>query len=106
LFGNIGSAIGLTIAAAIWQGILPKKLTAYLPPEDLPNLPMIYADITTQLSYPPGSPTRMAIPHAYGDAQRGRLIARSAVWALGFVAVFMWKDIKVIGMKQTKGRVA
>lgn len=106
LFSNIGGAVGLTISAAIWQGILPKKLAEYLPADELPNLLLIYEDITTQLSYPAGSPTRLAIQHAYGDAQRGLLVAGTAVWALGIVSVLMWRDIKVIGIKQTKGCVA
>jgi hypothetical protein len=106
LFGSIGSAIGLTVASAIWQGILPQKLAEYLPVEDLPNLALIYGDITTALSYLPGTPTRLAIQHAYGDAQRGLLIAGTSIWVLGFVAVLLWRDIQVIGMKQTKGVVA
>ncbi|KUJ15350.1 MFS general substrate transporter [Mollisia scopiformis] len=105
-FGSIGSAIGLTISSTIWQDILPKKLALYLPAEELPNLVMIYGDLTTQLSYPPGSPTRLAIQHAYGDAQKLLVIAGTAVWVLGFLAVFMWRDIKVTGIKQTKGTVA
>jgi hypothetical protein len=90
LFGSIGGAIGLTVAAAIWQNVLPKKLAKYLPAEELANLPLIYADITTQLSYTVGSLTRIAIQHAYGDAQLMILIAGTAVWALGIVAVVMW----------------
>ncbi|KAK3079365.1 hypothetical protein LTS18_005036, partial [Coniosporium uncinatum] len=106
LFGNIGSAIGLTISSAIWQGVLPNKLVEYLPAEELPNLLMIYGDIVTALTYLPGTPTRDAIQHAYADAQRGLLIAATSVWVIGFVAVLMWRDIKVIGIKQTKGVVA
>jgi MFS family permease len=105
LFGYIGIAIGLTIAAAIWQDILPKKLALYLPPDQLPNLQSIYEDIQTQLSFPVGSPTRLAIQHAYGDAQKNILIAGTASWAIGFVAVLIWRDIKVIGIKQNKGHV-
>ena len=105
MFGNIGAAIGLTIATAIWQDILPKRLAEYLPAEELPNLPLIYADITTQLLYPVGSPTRIAIQHAYGDAQMRMLIAGTAVWVVGLGAVVVWRDIKVIGIKQTKGHV-
>lgn len=105
-FGSIGSAIGLTISSAIWQNVLPKKLAEYLPAADLPNLLMIYGEITTQLAFEEGSETRMAIQHAYGDAQRGLLIAGTAVWVLGLLAVVMWRDIKVIGIKQTKGVVA
>ena len=105
LFGNIGGAIGLTIAAAIWQGIFPTKLAEYLPASELPNLLTIYEDLTTQISYPVGSPARIAIQEAYGDAQKMMLIAGTAVWAVGVVAVIMWRDIRVIGIKQTKGHV-
>ncbi len=105
MFGNVGGAIGLTVAAAVWHGVLPKKLAKYLPASELPNLPTIYEDITVQLSYPVGSPARVAIQRAYGDTQMNMLIAGTAVWALGVVAVLMWRDIRVIGIRQTKGHV-
>ncbi|KAL8782448.1 MAG: hypothetical protein Q9213_005378 [Squamulea squamosa] len=105
MFGNIGGAIGLTIAAAIWQDVFPKKLAEYLPASELLNLLTIYADITAQLSYAVGSPARLAIQHAYAEAQMMMLIAGTAVWAVGLVAVLMWRDINVIGIKQTKGHV-
>lgn len=105
MFGNIGGAIGLTVSAAIWQDIFPNRLAKYLPASELPNLLLIYEDITTQLSYPAGSPARIAIQHAYGDAQTRLLIAGTAVWAVGIVAVVMWRDIRIIGIKQTKGHV-
>lgn len=105
MFGSVGGAIGLTIASAIWQDTLPKKLMEYLPAEELPNLLLIYGDITTQLSYPIGSETRLAIQHAYGDAQVRMLAAGTAVWVVGFIGVIMWRDINVIGIKQAKGHV-
>lgn len=105
MFSEIGGAIGLTVAASIWQDVFPKKLAEYLPAEELPNLATIYADLTTQLMYPMESATRIAIQHAYGDAQKMMLIAGTAVWAVGFVATFMWRDINVNGIKQVKGHV-
>jgi MFS family permease len=105
VFSSIGGAIGLTIASAVWQDILPKRLVEYLPADELPNLLMIYADLTTQLSYPVGSETRLAIQHAYGDAQTRMLAAGIAVWAIGIVGVLMWRNINVIGIKQAKGHV-
>lgn len=69
MFGSVGSAVGLTIASAVWQDILPKKLERYLLAKELENLPQIYADLNTQLSYPIGSETRTAIQRAYADAQ-------------------------------------
>ena len=105
VFGSIGGAIGLTVSAAIWQDVFPKKLAEYLPASELPNLLTIYEDITTQLSYAVGSPARIAIQQAYSDAQKMLLIAGIAIWAFGIVAVIMWRDIMIIGIKQTKGRV-
>ncbi|KAH7129552.1 siderophore iron transporter mirB [Dactylonectria estremocensis] len=105
MFAEIGGAIGLTVAAAIWQEVFPKKLAEYLPTEDLPNLLMIYGDLTTQLLYPVGSAGRIAIQHAYADAQKMMLIAATALWAIGLGAVFMWRDINLAKIKQVKGHV-
>lgn len=105
MFGNVGGAIGLTVASAIWQNTIPQKLMEYLPAEELPNLLQIYADINTQLSYPLGSPTRIAIQHAYGDAQLRMLAAGTGVWVIGLIGVLLWRDINVIGIKQNKGHV-
>ncbi|KAK6715598.1 hypothetical protein SNK04_006547 [Fusarium graminearum] len=103
---SIGQAVGLTVSSAIWQDVIPRKLAEYLPEEDLPNLPIIAADIVTQLSFPVGSPTRLAIQHAYGDAHKLLFIAGTAAWVLGFVGTLMWKNINIKNIKQTKGRVA
>lgn len=103
---SIGQAVGLTVSSAIWQDVIPRKLAEYLPAEDLPNLPIIAADIVTQLSFPVGSPTRLAIQHAYGDAHRLLFIAGTAAWVLGFIGTAMWKNINIKNIKQTKGRVA
>lgn len=105
LFSSIGGAIGLTIASAIWQNTLPKKLLEYLPAAELPNLAMIYADINAQLAYPMGSPARIAIQKAYADAQVNLLSVGVGVWAIGLASVIMWRNINVIDIKQTKGHV-
>ena len=105
MFSEVGGAIGLSIAAAIWQGVFPKKLAEYLPAEDLPHLFDIYATVEAQLAYPEGTPAREAVQHAYGDAQKMILIASTAVWAIGLVATLVWKDINVKEIKQVKGNV-
>lgn len=105
MFSNIGGAIGSTVAGAIWMGVFPKRLAQYLPEESAGDFALIYGDLTQQLSYPVGSPTRDAINQAYGDAQRYMLISATAVLALAFVCVAVWRDIDVRDRKQTKGRV-
>ncbi|KAI5240941.1 hypothetical protein E4T43_05729 [Aureobasidium subglaciale] len=101
----IGGAIGLTVVATIWQTVFSKRLALYLPEQDLTSLPLIYADLTTQLSYEIGSPTRIAIQHAYGDTQRDMGLTATVVWVLGVLAVGMWRDIKVSDMEQVRGHV-
>ncbi len=105
LFSNIGSSVGLTIAAAIWTSILPTRLLRYLPAEQQENLVLIYSDLTTQLSFPIGSETRLAVQHAYGDAMMMLYIAGTAFWVVGIVALLLWRDTNVQNIKQVKGLV-
>ena len=105
VFASIGGAIGSTIATAIWTGVFPVRLAAYLPAENQVDLLTIYADISTQISFPVGSAARDAIAHAYADSQRYMLIAAACLQALGMVAVFVWRDLNVKEFKQVKGTV-
>ncbi|XP_014558639.1 hypothetical protein COCVIDRAFT_24842 [Bipolaris victoriae FI3] len=105
IFGNIGGAIGYTIAASVWTDVLPSRLMQYLPEDDLPNLVMIYSDITTQLSFPMGSPTRMAIQRAYEVAFTRLLSIATGLCVLAAVGIFLWRNINVKEIKQSKGHV-
>lgn len=102
---SIGGAIGLTVSAAVWQAVFPKKLAAYLPESEQGNLTTIYGSLDAQLSYPMGSPARIAIQKAYGDSQKMMLIAATAVLSLAVVGTAMWRDIDVRKHKQVKGTV-
>jgi hypothetical protein len=57
------------------------------------------------LSYAVGTPTRDAISHAYGDAQKMMLIASTVILVIAIPATAVWRDIKVKDFKQVKGRV-
>ncbi|PTB61786.1 MFS general substrate transporter [Trichoderma citrinoviride] len=102
---SIGGAIGLTVAAAVWQAVFPKKLAVYLPESAIGNLTDIYGSLDVQLSYPMGSPERIAIQKAYGDSQKMMLIAATAVLSLSVVGTAMWRNIDVRKHKQVKGTV-
>ncbi|KAL6886974.1 major facilitator superfamily domain-containing protein [Trichoderma evansii] len=102
---SIGGAIGLTVSAAVWQAVFPKKLALYLPESEQGNLTTIYGSLEAQLSYPMGSPARIAIQKAYGDSQKMILIAATAVLSLAVVGTAMWRDIDVRKHKQVKGTV-
>ncbi|KAH6615874.1 major facilitator superfamily domain-containing protein [Chaetomium sp. MPI-SDFR-AT-0129] len=105
MFSNVGGAIGSTVAAAIWNGVFPKKLADHLPVEMQGNVTSIVASLETQLSYPLGSATRVAIQKAYGDAQRIMIIASTVIQVLSVISVVAWRDIKVKDFKQVKGLV-
>ncbi|KAI4643876.1 uncharacterized protein J4E79_011148 [Alternaria viburni] len=105
IFGNIGGAIGLTIAASIWSDVLPSRLRQYLSPEELPDLHGIFGDLAKQLSYPIASPTRIAIQHAYEDAISRLLLVSTGIWVLGAFGVLMWRNINVKQIQQSKGHV-
>ncbi|SMR58791.1 unnamed protein product [Zymoseptoria tritici ST99CH_1E4] len=105
VFNAIGGAIGNTIASAVWTGTFYANLAKHLPAETLANATAIGASLETQLSYPVGDPTRVAIQIAYGNAQRYMLITATAITVLGFPAVMMWRGIDARERKQVKGRV-
>ncbi|KAK4081202.1 uncharacterized protein Triagg1_2734 [Trichoderma aggressivum f. europaeum] len=105
MFSSIGGAIGLTIAGAVWQAVFPIKLAEYLPPDEQSNLISIYSMLEVQLSYPVGTPTRIAIQRAYGDAQLMMLVSGTAVWAIGFVGVAFWRNNNIKNIQQVIGQV-
>ncbi|KAK5325022.1 hypothetical protein LTR93_004497 [Exophiala xenobiotica] len=103
--GTIGGSIGEAISGAIWTNTFRKALERNLPASALPDVQTIYGSLITQLSYPVGSPERLAIQKSYGYAQTRMLAAGSAIMVLGFVWVGMMKNLNVKKMTQTKGNV-
>jgi MFS family permease len=103
LFGSVGTAVGSTVAAAIWTGVFPVALKRYLP--STANFEFIYGSIYSQLGYPVGTPTRTAISLAYADAQQYMLIASISVLALGLGCAWLWRDIKLKDVRQVQGNV-
>lgn len=106
MFFSIGGAIGSSISAAIWNGVFPEKLAMYLPPETQNQTVLIFGNLSKQLEYPMGSPTRVAIQQAYGDAQRMMLTAAVVFVSLGYIAIAVWRDIRVKDVKHEKGTPA
>lgn len=103
--GTVGDAMGATISGAIWQNTYPNALEKYLPADAMDNFEMIYEDLDTQLSYPVGSPTRLAIQHAYGYAQTRMLAVGTGIMALAFIWTMMIKNIDLKKIPQVKGMV-
>jgi MFS family permease len=97
---SIGSAVGSTIAGAMWTGIFPDRLARNLPASAQGDLASIYGDLTVQSSYPWGSETRDAINLSYAETQRYMLIAATSIYLIMWVSVAMWQDVDVRKMKQ------
>ncbi|EEY19262.1 conserved hypothetical protein [Verticillium alfalfae VaMs.102] len=101
--GGMGGSVGSTISGAIWTNTFLPALRRYLP-EGVDAL-VVYGDIVAQLSYPVGSPERLAIQQAYGYAQTRMLAAGTGIAGVLIVWICMLKDLNVGEMKQTKGVV-
>lgn len=98
VISSIGSALGSTVAVAMWTGILPGKLAMHVPSTE--NWETIYGSLKIQLSYPVGSPVRDAINAAYGDTQKLMLISATCLYLITWGSVFLWQNIDVRKMKQ------
>ncbi|KAF4856369.1 MFS siderochrome iron transporter 1 [Colletotrichum siamense] len=104
LFGSIGAAIGLAIAGGIWNNVLENNIYKNLPADSKDLTAKIFGDLTTQLSYPMGSPIREAIIAAYADVQRKMVIAGCAFIPLIFVSLVIWRNIDVKTVEEKKGK--
>ncbi|KAK5121543.1 hypothetical protein LTR85_005377 [Meristemomyces frigidus] len=103
--GTVGDALGATVSGAIWTNTFQKALRRNLPASALGNLDAIYEDLGTQLSYPVGSPARLAIQKAYSYAQTRMLAAGTGVMSLSLVWMLLIRDIDVGKIAQVKGMV-
>ncbi|KAH6658286.1 MFS siderochrome iron transporter MirB [Truncatella angustata] len=103
--GTIGGAVGNAISGAIWTNTFESALERFLPADALPELATIYASLPVQLSYPVGSPVRLAIQEAYGYAQTRMLAAGTGIMVLCFVWILLLQNFNVSKMSQTKGVV-
>lgn len=91
----IGSAIGQTIAGAMWTGIFPNQLATNLPASAQADVATIYGSIDVQASYPVGTPERDAINLSYGNTQRLMLIAAVCILSLSLFSVALWENVDV-----------
>ncbi|KAJ6014804.1 MFS general substrate transporter [Penicillium herquei] len=103
--GTVGDAMGATISGAIWQNTYPNALRMYLPESAMDNFDEIYEKLDIQLSYKVGTPTRIAIQHAYGYAQTRMLAVGTGIMALAFIWTMMIRNIDLKAVPQVKGVV-
>lgn len=104
LFGSMGTAVGSTVAAAIWTSDFKERLGNYI--DDEATVEKVYQSLYTQLAYKMGDPVREGINLAYGDTQRLMCIASVACLACAWIAAWLWRDIRLGDIPQVKGTVA
>lgn len=105
LFASLGGAAGGTLASAVYTNVFPKTLLANLPEEAKADWVDIYVGgYLSQMTYEMGSDVRTAINMAWGDTQKYSCIATTALVALGFPFIAIWKNINV-DKKQVTGNV-
>ncbi|KAL1953815.1 hypothetical protein VTO42DRAFT_2142 [Malbranchea cinnamomea] len=103
---EMGGAVGSAASGAIWTSSIPKKLEQYLPPESRKDAEEIFGKLTKALSYPMGSPTRIAINRAYEETMRKLLIYAVCVTIPLVPLSLLMKDYKLDKMDQKiKGKV-
>jgi hypothetical protein len=106
---EVGGAVGSAVSGAIWSTYVPSKLQQYLPPETQSQYLEIYGSIFVSadyITYPPGSPTRIAINRAYQETMRYLLIGALCCAAPILPLTFFLKNYKLAEMDQkVAGRV-
>lgn len=71
---EMGGAVGAAISGAVWTHSIPRRLNRYLPQETKSEAEEIFGKLTKALSYPFGSPTRIAINRAYQETMNRLLV--------------------------------
>lgn len=107
---EVGGAVGSAISGALWSTYVPQKLQLYLPADSPPDLWVnVYGSILISgdyITYPFGSPVRIAINRAYQETMRLLLIAAICTAAPIFPLTFLLNNYKLDEMDQkVKGRV-
>ncbi|BGP49152.1 hypothetical protein JCM10450v2_005035 [Rhodotorula kratochvilovae] len=67
---QVGGAVGGSIAGAVWSTALPSRLQRHLGADEWDKIPQIIASLPYALSFPEGSPVRLAIDRSYVDVQK------------------------------------
>ncbi|KAL1878688.1 Siderochrome iron transporter 2 [Diaporthe australafricana] len=103
LSASIGGAIGFATTGAIYANTFPQALRNALPAENKADYSTIYlGGYLVQMTYPVGSPIRIAIDSAWGYYQKQSCIAATAILILAIPSIAVWKNYNV-DKKQNKG---
>ncbi|GMF67282.1 unnamed protein product [Aspergillus oryzae] len=71
---EMGGAVGAAISGAVWTHNIPRKLRRYLPDENKGDAKEIFGRLDKALSFPMGSPVRVAINRSYQETMNKLLV--------------------------------
>ncbi|GAB1202814.1 hypothetical protein APSETT445_001436 [Aspergillus pseudonomiae] len=71
---EMGGAVGAAISGAVWTHNIPRKLRRYLPDENKGDAKEIFGRLDKALSFPIGSPARIAINRSYQETMNKLLV--------------------------------
>ncbi|KAF5864390.1 hypothetical protein ETB97_007727 [Aspergillus alliaceus] len=71
---EMGGAVGAAISGAVWTHNIPRKLRHYLPGENKGDVDEIFGRLDKALSFPMGSPARIAINRSYQETMNKLLV--------------------------------
>ncbi|PCG91911.1 Major facilitator superfamily domain, general substrate transporter [Penicillium occitanis (nom. inval.)] len=101
---EMGGAVGAAISGAVWTHQIPRRLRKYLPAESQDQVEEIFGKLTTALSYPMGSETRIAINRAYQETMNN-LLCLAILAALPIVPLsLIMRDYQLDKMGPTRKR--
>ncbi|KAF2768138.1 putative siderophore-dependent iron transporter [Teratosphaeria nubilosa] len=93
---EIGGAVGSAISGAIWSANIPDLLEKYLPDETKDQAAAIYGSVKlASTGWPMGSPTRIAINHAYQETMTKILIVAVCMATPCIFLTFLMKDYRL-----------
>ncbi|KAK4651075.1 hypothetical protein QC762_700120 [Podospora pseudocomata] len=95
LFGSVGTAIGSTVASAVWTNVFPGAIRDRLPQLTDMQVTSISGSMYTQLGYRKGTPIRLGISWAYHDAQQVLLIISMVMIGCGWILTWFWKNTRL-----------
>lgn len=103
---EVGGAVGSGVSGALWTGNLPYKLENYLPEASKSLASSIYANLTLAMSFPAGSPERIAINRAYQETMNLILTVSLCFAAVPFILSLGLKSYQLDEVdQQAKGVV-
>ncbi|RYN19322.1 Siderophore iron transporter [Alternaria arborescens] len=100
---EVGGAVGSAISGAIWSTYIPRNLQRYLPAENAADWATIYGSIVVAadyVTYPAGSPVRIAINRSYQETMRYLLIGALCCAAPIVPLTLCLKNYKLNAMDQ------